>query len=247
MHLSIDINYQHCQQSDLTEQVISTLVITIIHLYNLDFKKIPKSHKIVIDPNFEYPQTFKNECRIQIACDPVYYSQFAYQYCHELCHLMIDNDVYEDYRWFEESLCELASIYFLPIISKEWMNNHVDFKTSDGQLFAPLFGEYSANVISSNFKEFDLHDLSNDNSEISVKLKKNPYHRDLNKYVALNLLTYFQVIDNLWEFVPSVCSIQTSKPFLEFIDEWYQLNNSSKLSNSGISSLFTPNDFDTNS
>lgn len=143
MHLSIDINYQHCQQSDLTEQVISTLVITIIHLYNLDFKKIPKSHKIVIDPNFEYPQTFKNECRIQIACDPVYYSQFAYQYCHELCHLMIDNDVYEDYRWFEESLCELASIYFLPIISKEWMNNHVDFKTHENKLFAPLFDEYS--------------------------------------------------------------------------------------------------------
>lgn len=247
MNLSVDINYQNCNQSALTEQVIKTLIITIIYLYYLNFNKLPKSHKIVIDPSYEYPQTFKNECRIHIACDPICYSQFAYQYCHELCHLMIREDVFADYRWFEESLCELASIYFLPLISKEWMNNHVDYKTSDGQLFAPLFEEYSVNVISSNFKEFDLHDLSNDNSEISVKLKKNPYYRDLNKYVAIKLLPYFKEIVNLWEFVPSIGSIQRSIPFLEFIDIWYQLNNSSKLSNSGISSLFIPNDFETNS
>ena len=247
MNLSVDINYQNCKHSSLTEQVIRTLTTTIIYLYNLNFKKLPKSHKIFIDPTFVYPQAYKSARMILIACDPLYYSQFAYQYCHELCHLMIDDEVFEDYRWFEESLCELASIYFMPLISDEWMRNHINFATSDGRLYAPLFVEYSNNIMSKDLYPFDLRELSNEKSEISKCLKENPYHRDLNKYVAIKLLPYFKEIVNLWEFVPSIGSIQTSMPFPEFIESWYQLNNSSKLSNSGISSLFIPNDFETNS
>ena len=51
-----------------------------------------------------------------------YWSQYAYQFSHELCHILTGHDRYRKhrYRWFDESICELASLYTLYRLESAW-------------------------------------------------------------------------------------------------------------------------------
>jgi hypothetical protein len=52
------------------------------------------------------------------------WSQYAYQFAHELCHVLcrFDRDDTGN-RWFEESLCEMASLFVLRRMAAAWREN----------------------------------------------------------------------------------------------------------------------------
>lgn len=239
MNFSVSFQYQNCSPDSFTSSIIYDLTITINRLFSIEFKKLPKPHTIVIDPKFETPQILRDKNRIEIAIEPKYYCQFAYQYCHELCHLMIENEVYSDYRWFEESICELASLYFLPLIGEDWLKRNINCYLDDGRPYALYFNQYAEDT-KRNIHKFNLQELSNPNSEISLLLKQDPYCREHNRYVANRLMPYFKSTVTLWPLVPGISSIKKPLPFPCFINSWCHLDNSSTLLKSGISSLFNP-------
>ena len=51
-----------------------------------------------------------------------YWCQYVYQFSHELCHVMVGFDHYKVHRhkWFEETLCELASLFVLYRLAAVW-------------------------------------------------------------------------------------------------------------------------------
>ena len=51
-----------------------------------------------------------------------YWSQYVFQFSHELCHVLTGFERYREHRhkWFEESLCELASLYVLHGLADDW-------------------------------------------------------------------------------------------------------------------------------
>lgn len=51
-----------------------------------------------------------------------YWSQYVFQFSHELCHVLTGYERYREHRhkWFEESLCELASLYVLHRLAADW-------------------------------------------------------------------------------------------------------------------------------
>ena len=54
-----------------------------------------------------------------------YWTQFIYQFSHEIFHLIVwsnyNNDNLEILKWYEETICEAFSLFFLKISAQEWI------------------------------------------------------------------------------------------------------------------------------
>jgi hypothetical protein len=92
------------------------------------------------------------EFEIILSTMPSLWAQFAYQLSHELCHFLIESPAIADLarwrevlefpnRWFEESVCRLASSYVMPRIARSWAEVA---PSSDAAAYAPSFESYIA-------------------------------------------------------------------------------------------------------
>ena len=161
----------------------------IIKLYKEHFcvQSIP-AFSVINDPTAECPYINREHHEIHISCVYVHWSQIAYQFCHELCHYMIPREVPHALRWFEESICALASFYFMNILSDVWQEKSL--------LHAAEYGKkiklYALNEFQ-NPDVFDLVSLSDPSSAISQAFSKKDgeYDRRKNKYIATRLLPFF--------------------------------------------------------
>lgn len=85
-----------------------------------------KIDPIVISPSKTSPIAIfgKNkdgERRVQLAVRGRHWAQFAYQFSHELCHVTCNyRDAKNPNLWFEESLCETASIFVIRRMAESW-------------------------------------------------------------------------------------------------------------------------------
>ena len=167
-------------------------VMTLFDRYVPGIPGQPLNIRIV--RNGESPACFRTIREIHLNTELVYISQAAYQFAHELCHMRIPFFVGEDLRWFEESVCEMASHFFLKKLSIELANEKYKDRPAL-QRYAPKFSEYSAQVLK-GAKEVDL------TSELQIRrFTLNCYLRDENLYVAKLLLPIFERNPGLWEAV----------------------------------------------
>lgn len=80
---------------------------------------LPQGGPIVL-----YQRAAKGELQVRLSTGQTYWSQYAYQFSHEFCHILCnyDNDPQRN-KWFEESLCELASIFSMRQMADAWKTN----------------------------------------------------------------------------------------------------------------------------
>ncbi len=72
-----------------------------------------------------------------------YWSQFSYQFGHEFGHILCNyRSAKNPQLWFEESLCEAASIFALERMSKSW---RVRPPYSNWKDYAPALAKYAEN------------------------------------------------------------------------------------------------------
>ena len=179
---------------DRAENFITVLdcVMTLFDRYVPGIPGQPLNIKI--ERSGESPACYRNLREIHLNTELRYISQAAYQFAHELCHMRIPFFVGEDLRWFEESVCEMASHFFLRKLSLELTNEkYNDYPAL--QKYAHKFSEYSAQILE-GAKEIDL------TSERQIRrFTLNCYLRDENLYVAKLLLPIFEKNPGLWEAV----------------------------------------------
>lgn len=138
-----------------------------------------------------------------------YWCQFIYQFSHELCHYMIANQVVQPMRWFEETICELASQFFLLKSVERWTI----------QPPYPGWREYSQNILAYELDHqmidcpFSVSDLFDPSSDILKSLEKNEYQRELNHTFAINLLPHFIDSPSLWQIVPYLSELSAANTF----------------------------------
>ena len=54
----------------------------------------------------------RGEIVVCLDTEKTYWSQYSYQFAHELCHILCGfKEGYEGNKWFEETVCETASLY----------------------------------------------------------------------------------------------------------------------------------------
>lgn len=172
-----------------------TVLDSVMSLFDRYVPGIPgQPLNIKIVRNAESPACFRNIREIHLNTELRFVSQAAYQFAHELCHMRIPFFVGDDLRWFEESICEMASHFFLRKLALE-LADEAYREHPALRRYAPKFREYSAKVLK-GAKEVDLK------SERQMRrFTLNCYLRDENLYVAKALLPIFENNPGLWEAV----------------------------------------------
>lgn len=188
------------------------LIVAVRYLNSL-FSNSLHNFCVKFDQNLECPRCDRIAKTIYLHCQPQRWCQVVYQLAHEVCHWAIPIDVIKELRWFEETLCELCSLYVLRAMLTIWRNENIDFKTDDGMSYAICFVEY-ADEQASEVQAFILDDAN------LASLQVDEYQREKNTYVADHLLSIFETHSELWNAVPKLCDIRNFTSFHDAIKEW---------------------------
>lgn len=184
------------------------------------FDEKPDSTLTIIDNKpLGHPKCLDNNKIIFLStAGNTFWSQNAYQLSHEFCHYFIQKKTsLRNNSWFEESLCELSSIYFLSILSSEWEKSQIFKKV---QYSGPL-NDYHSELLS-DVSPFDLSLLNDKESQLYEEMNKDPYLRDNNKYISIKMLPIFIEFPTLWQDVHLIrqCNIKNLR---SFFSEWIRL------------------------
>ena len=171
------------------------------------------SFNVLYDIQHGDPETIKSERLIYVTAVDIYWAQIIFQYSHELCHLLIAEPIPEQFKWFEESLCDLASIYFLQESAEKWplsFPDHLDYQAKIRNYISDL----------SVGEKFQLKELFNEQSEYSIYLKTNRYDRSKNRHVALSMLPIFKAAPQIWKSVPLLRTGAEEETLKGFLQRW---------------------------
>lgn len=165
--------------------------------------------------------------QIRISAHDTYWCQYVYQFSHELCHVMTNFDRHKEHKhkWFEESLCELASLFVLHRLATVW-KERPPAEIIDAAEFAPHFRTYADDVGNDigNVKT-DRRDLPQWLTKHIDTLEANPFNRELNRILAVAPLDRFLEDPSLWRdcgwldhWDPSA-----NATFRDYLDSWAAL------------------------
>lgn len=130
--------------------------------------------------------------------------QWVYQFAHEYCHHLIDGTLsgeWSNLLWFEETICELSSIYNL--------GKMIGFCDSNGlQSYAPHVKEYHENLLTKNKDSFHLGIEGGWYSEYKTLLSEKEYFRDLYNAMAVQMYPFFLDNPHLWKIIQHIGNIR---------------------------------------
>ena len=135
---------------------------------------------------------------VRLSARDTYWSQYVYQFSHELCHVLVNFDRVRHHRhkWFEESLCALASLFVLHRLADRF-HEAPPPDVFHAKSYAPHFRTYAVEH-GGRVRAPPTDRLSAWLSEHLPKLEENPIDRDLNLVVATAMLESFLADDSLW-------------------------------------------------
>lgn len=196
---------------------------------NLEAGKITDKPVYVINsknkvPPTDYPEIIKLDKfnLIYLSTSDRLWSQYSYQFVHELCHHIVDSDFYttnDKFGWFEEALCELASIFCIDKMSKTWLTNppYQDWKDYSTSLTDYVQDIIAENIIYKPFKTWLTENID--------ELLKDRYRRTECRIVALQLFPLFKNRPEFWATIHYLKFIKVTDEmtFDNFIDAWAEL------------------------
>ena len=164
---------------------------------------------------------------ITISAQGRVWTQYIYQFSHELCHQLQNADVKGSHEaaWFGETLSELASQFVLRASSRTWKTNP---PYGNAQYYADAIGNY-ARTCTDRYVLPEGMTLAGYYREHEAELRASSYHRKLNGHIATALLPLFEAAPEHWEALSWMCLRREEMPltqtlsFPEFLAEWKHL------------------------
>ena len=178
--------------------------------------------QVYVRPQGPKVDLVRNVQRIGLSAQQHFYMQYAYQYAHELGHVLTqwqDSDEYR-FKWFEETLCELASLYVIHsfaqsrpygLFSKEqWMG---------------YLNSVESNQVDSRWRIHRIDSTTRTRTwfpRLQRAMEQNSLIRELNGAIAFELLPHFVERPELWEAVAYVNRWDTSRDrsFNDYLSSW---------------------------
>jgi hypothetical protein len=159
------------------------------------------------------------EYRVRLDTGATYWSQYAFQFAHEMGHILANyrEDPHRN-KWFEEAICETASLYALRDMAKTWKtnapyNNWRGYSTSlaayaDERLAASKLPE--GKTLAAWFADHE------------AELYQNSTNREFNLIVAGQLLPLFEEQPSRWEAISwlNAAESKQSQTLAEFLADW---------------------------
>ncbi|MFP6751050.1 MAG: hypothetical protein VB855_05210 [Pirellulaceae bacterium] len=136
-----------------------------------------------------------NEYVVELDTSNNAWAQCAFQFSHEFCHILCNyRNVPNRQLWFEETLCECASLFALRQMAEEWKTKA---PYSNWTSYAPALGDYAADRI----KKFDAQKdpVSKFYQTHRATLEESANNRELNGYIAVKLLPLFEKTPSAWQ------------------------------------------------
>ena len=161
------------------------------------------------------------ERRVYLSAKDRYWSQFAFQFAHEFCHIQCNyREGNKANLWFEESLCETASLFILRRMSETW-------KTKP-----PYSNWKSQSVALHDYAEQRLKDteklegltLAQWYQRNEPELKKSGVNRPKNQVIAVALLPLFEKNPQHWQAVSFLNQWDPKKElsFRDYLRDWHE-------------------------
>lgn len=197
---------------------ISKVLESVHSVFVPCFDASMRDKDLLIVHSDDHPVIYCQHSVILLSAKERFWCKYAYQFAHEYCHFQIGGGVPQQLRWFEESLCELSSHFFLPRISDLWKMNP---PYSNWMSYAEQFRIYSIKD-QQKVTPFNL-DFSND-PDVLVYLSQNEYDRNKNAYVAISLMPIFEQNPRLWSSVHFIGDIPKHLSFSASLRCWRDLS-----------------------
>ena len=151
-----------------------------------------------------------------------YWSQYVFQFSHELCHVLTRFERYREHRhkWFEESLCELASLFVLQRLADDWKHQPPSAVYRAAE-FAPHHRTYALSREQQHSASVG-GDLPTWFAANIGELEANRYDRVRTGVVATALLPLFLEDPSLWEACRRLNSWDPTggETFGGYLDSW---------------------------
>ncbi len=136
-----------------------------------------------------FRRNLRGEIVVELSSRDLFWSQHAYQMAHEFCHILCAfREGGRENLWFEETLCELASLFALRSMAETWQTsppypNWRDYSVSLRDYAADLETKYALP---------EDHALDAFVAEHLDHLRANPTDRAKNGSIAVALLPLFE-------------------------------------------------------
>ena len=131
--------------------------------------------------------------------------QWVYQFAHEYCHHLINGSLsgeWSDMLWFEETICELSSIYNLGIM--------VSFCEKIGlHGYAPSVRNYYNNLLIKNKGTYRISAEGGWYRQYETSLRDVKYQRKLYNAIAVMIYPLFVENPNLWKLILNIGDIRS--------------------------------------
>ena len=166
-----------------------------------------------------YRSSSEEPFTILLSARGTYWSQFAYQFSHEMCHVLSGYERLRQSRnkWFHEALCELASVFTLRDMAKAWLNRPPYLGWSD---YAHSLGDYAGSLLAQGQRRLPSElTLSSWLVSEEESLREDCLQRDKNAVVAYSLLPLFENDPTMWNSVRYLP--ESSSMFREYLLEWH--------------------------
>lgn len=180
-------------------------------------------------PRVLYERGPEGEYVVQLTARDERWFQYAYQFSHELCHILSNFDhkerqgetVASGNQWFEESLCETASLFTLKRMAASWAEHPPSRKWMG---YGQVFGSYAEHLLAENHRRLPANKtLGQWYAENQPALHDNPYLREKNELVATMLLPLFEKDPSMWQAIGYLNANPSSagKSFSEYLADWH--------------------------
>lgn len=193
----------------------------------LKIRVIPRSGP----PRVLYELGPEEEYVVHLSARDKHWYQYAYQFAHELCHIYSNFDHKERNdkdeittinQWFEESLCEAASIFTLQSLAKSWEQSP---PARNWVGYAQVFASYADHLLAQAHRHLpSVQSIVHWYEEHEASLRENPYLRKKNEFVATALLQMFEQDPHLLQAIIYLNRDKTSagKNFYGYLTDWHR-------------------------
>ena len=154
------------------------------------------------------------------------WDQFAYQFSHELCHIVSNYDHREiadasalrPHQWFEETLCEMVSLVTLDRLASAWQRSAPH---SGWESYAPAFRRYADRLRQAGHRRLSTSFAAWYRAN-GTDLERDPYLRDRNEFAASAMLELFQSTpDSLRAIGYLNLAAPSRERFADYLAAWY--------------------------
>jgi hypothetical protein len=159
------------------------------------------------------------ELRVKLNVEGQYWAQFAFQFAHEMGHIVCGFEEYANPNlWFEETLCETASLYVLGRMAESWKTRppYPNWKDYASSLKKYRDDRLAKTALPEGMTLADWFPTQ------EPALRKDPGLRELNLKMAAAILPIFEEAPERWAAVATLNAVRgdKSRTFAAYLRDW---------------------------